>query len=62
LVFDIDYENAGMKMIIDDGGEAGDVARKLMQQHPEKVKAWLDGVTTRDGAPGLPAVEQALAR
>ena len=51
-----------MKMIIDDGGETGAVARTLMQQHPEKVKAWLDGVTTRDGVPGLPAVEQALAR
>ena len=51
-----------MKMIIDDGGETGAVARTLMQQHPEKVKAWLDGVTTRDGVSGFPAVEQALAR
>jgi glycine betaine/proline transport system substrate-binding protein len=62
LVFDVDYENAGMKMIIDDGGEVAAVARALLQQHPDKVKAWLDGVTTRDGAPGLPAVEAALAR
>jgi glycine betaine/proline transport system substrate-binding protein len=61
LVFDVDYENTGMKLILD-GGEQSQVARQLLKAHPEKLGQWLDGITTRDGQPGLPAVEKALAQ
>lgn len=60
LVFDIDYENTGMNLIMTDGQEVPAAAKKMMQDHPEKVAAWLDGVTTFDGKPGLDAVKAEL--
>ena len=61
LVFDVDYENAGMKRITA-GEDPKAVASAMIKAHPEKLAVWLAGVATRDGQPGLPAVEQALAR
>ncbi|WP_256114866.1 choline ABC transporter substrate-binding protein [Shinella lacus] len=60
LVFDIDYENTGMNMIMTDGLEAKDAAIKMMQAHPEKLDAWLKDVVTLDGKPGLAAVKAEL--
>ncbi len=60
LVFDIDYENTGMNMIMTDGLEAKDAAVKMMQAHPEKLDAWLKDVVTLDGKPGLVAVKTEL--
>ncbi|WP_436007336.1 choline ABC transporter substrate-binding protein [Rhizobium sp. LjRoot254] len=60
LKFDITYENTGMNMIMTDGMETADVAKKMMQEHPEKVAEWLDGVTTIDGKSGLDAVKAEL--
>jgi len=37
-----------------------EVALQWLRDNPERVKAFLDGVTTRDGEPGWPAVQQAL--
>lgn len=37
-----------------------DVAGEWMKANPAKVKAWLEGVTTRDGEPAWPAVQEAL--
>jgi glycine betaine/proline transport system substrate-binding protein len=62
LAFDIDYENAGMRMILDDGAEAPAAAAALIKAHPDKVAAWLDGVTTLDGRPALGVVQAALAQ
>lgn len=62
LTFDVAYENRGMKMIVDDGMEAPAAALALLKAHPEKLEAWLDGVTTHDGQPALPAVRAALAQ
>ena len=62
LVFDIDYENVGMGLVIDDSMSAEDAAIEMMRRHPEKVTAWLDGVTTRAGQPGLPVVQAMLAK
>ena len=62
LVFDIDYENVGMGLVLDQGLSAEEAARQMMKDHPEKVTGWLAGVTTRDGAPGIEAVRQALQR
>ena len=60
LTFDIAYENVGMGMIIDDGMSPEEAALAMMRRHPEKVAAWLDGVTTRDGASGIDAVRAKL--
>ncbi len=37
-----------------------EVAGTWMKANPAKVKAWLEGVTTRDGEPAWPAVKEAL--
>ncbi|MEP4557818.1 ABC transporter substrate-binding protein [Cobetia amphilecti] len=37
-----------------------EVAGEWMKANPAKVKAWLEGVTTRDGEPAWPAVKEAL--
>lgn len=63
VVFDIDYENAGMDLVMTQGKSADEAARLMMQEHPEKVKKWLEGVTSLDGkSPALPLVETALAK
>ncbi|KXS37564.1 MAG: ABC transporter periplasmic protein [Halomonadaceae bacterium T82-2] len=40
---------------------AEDVAGQWIDEHPERIKAMLDGVTTADGKPAWPAVKQALS-
>jgi glycine betaine/proline transport system substrate-binding protein len=60
LVFDITYENTGMNLIMSDGMEVPAAATKIMQDHPEKLDAWLKDVTTIDGKPGLEPVKTAL--
>ncbi|MDQ0323259.1 glycine betaine/proline transport system substrate-binding protein [Pararhizobium capsulatum DSM 1112] len=60
LKFDINYENAGMNMIMTDGVEVPVTAKKMMIEHPEKVVAWLDGVTTIDGKSGLETIKAEL--
>lgn len=63
VVFDIDYENAGMDLVMTQGKSADEAARLMMQKHPEKVKKWLEGVTSFDGkSQALPLVEAALAK
>lgn len=37
------------------------VALEWLRHHPERVQAFVEGVTTRDGEPAWPAVQQALA-
>jgi glycine betaine/proline transport system substrate-binding protein len=60
LVFDVTYENTGMNLIMTDSKEAPVAAKEMMVKHPEKVAAWLAGVTTFDGKPGLDAVNAEL--
>lgn len=60
LVFDLDYENQGMQMIMGDGLDATEAARAMMTARADLLEGWLDGVTTLDGAPALPAVKAAL--
>ncbi|WP_251977905.1 ABC transporter substrate-binding protein [Salinicola avicenniae] len=40
--------------------DADEVAREWLQNHPERVATFLEGITTRDGEPGLAAVESSL--
>ncbi|HVG47717.1 MAG TPA: glycine betaine ABC transporter substrate-binding protein [Rubellimicrobium sp.] len=61
LNFDLDYENAGMGMILDEDVSVDDTAMEMMRQHPERVAQWLEGVTTREGEPALPVIEAMLA-
>lgn len=61
LNFDLDYENVGMGRILDEGVSVEDTAMEMMRQHPERVARWLEGVTTREGDPALPAIEAMLA-
>jgi glycine betaine/proline transport system substrate-binding protein len=61
LNFDLDYENVGMGMILDEGVSVDDTAMAMMRQHPERVAQWLGDVTTREGEPALPAIEAMLA-
>lgn len=60
LKFDVPLENRGMGYLIDDHMKPEDAARKALIAEPAHLDAWLDGVTTFDGKPGLPAVKAAL--
>lgn len=60
LVFDIDYENTGMNMIMTDSLEARDAAIKVLKAHPEKLDVWLKDVQTFEGKPALAAVKAEL--
>lgn len=56
LVFDVDMENTLMGNILNDGMSAADAAKGWIAANPTKAEAWLSGVTTLDGQPGLEAV------
>ena len=60
LVFTIDIENAMMGRILDDGESGPDAAAAWLKANPDALGPWLEGVTTFDGQPGLPAVQAAL--
>jgi glycine betaine/proline transport system substrate-binding protein len=60
LVFTLSMENDVMGMILNDGMEPEKAARKWLQKHPAVLDTWLQGVTTVDGKPGLPAVKASL--
>ncbi len=60
LSFTLEMENELMADIMDDGEQPRDAARAYLQAHDGILDEWLDGVTTRDGEPGAPAVRAAL--
>jgi glycine betaine/proline transport system substrate-binding protein len=60
LVFTIDIENEMMGRILDDGESGPDAAAAWLKANPDALGPWLEGVTTFDGQPGLPAVQAAL--
>lgn len=60
LTFDIDFENRGMGYLMNDGLAPEDAGRKAIGEDPKRLDAWLAGVTTVDGEPGLAAVRKAL--
>ncbi|RTR02359.1 choline ABC transporter substrate-binding protein [Halomonas nitroreducens] len=61
LSFTLEMENQLMGEIMDEGADPRDAARDYLQAHPQVLEGWLEGVTTRDGEPGLPAVKEALS-
>ena len=58
--FTLAMENEIMGGILNDGQEAEVAATSWLKEHPEALDAWLNGVTTVDGEPGLPAVKEHL--
>ena len=58
--FTLEMENQIMGAILDDGAAPEDAAQAWLKEHPEVLDAWLEGVTTRDGEPALPAVKEHL--
>lgn len=60
LKFTIDLENEMMGKILDDGMSPDEAAEDWLKSNPASLDPWLEGVTTFDGQPGLPAVKAAL--
>jgi glycine betaine/proline transport system substrate-binding protein len=60
LKFSLPMENEIMGAILDDGEDADDASLAWMKANPDVLDGWLDGVTTKDGEPGLPAVKSAF--
>ncbi|SEQ66603.1 glycine betaine/proline transport system substrate-binding protein [Faunimonas pinastri] len=60
LKFSLDMENTVMGYILDDGMEPKAAAQKWLKANPEVWTPWLDGVTTFDGKPAMPAVKASL--
>jgi glycine betaine/proline transport system substrate-binding protein len=60
LQFSLPMENEIMGAILNDGEEPNTAAAAWLKEHPEVVEGWLEGVTTFEGEPGLPAVKEHL--
>lgn len=60
LSFDIEYENRGMAYIMNDGLEPEQAALKAIKGDPQRLEAWLAGVSAFGGQAGLPAVKASL--
>lgn len=60
LSFSLEMENQIMGKILDDGEDGMVAAKEWLAAHPDTVKPWLAGVTTKDGGDSLAAVEKAL--
>jgi glycine betaine/proline transport system substrate-binding protein len=60
MVFTVDIENDVMNKILTDGKEGPAAAKEWLKTNPKELTAWLDGITTFDGKPGLPAVKASL--
>jgi glycine betaine/proline transport system substrate-binding protein len=60
LTFTVDVENDVMNKILTDGKEGPAAAKEWLKTNPRELAAWLDGVTTFDGKPGLDAVKKSL--
>lgn len=62
LEFSLAMENEVMASILDDGMEQTKAARQWLVKNPEVLAAWLDGIKTVDGKPGLAAVKASLGK
>ena len=60
LIFTVDIENLVMNKILTDGDEGAKAAASWLKTNPKELETWLEGVTTFDGQPGLPAVKNSL--
>lgn len=60
LEFTLAMENEIMAAILDDGADPAAAAEGWLKANPGVLDGWLEGVTTKDGEPALPAVRAAL--
>ncbi|MFZ2099105.1 MAG: choline ABC transporter substrate-binding protein [Oricola sp.] len=60
LKFTLPMENEIMGKILDGGEDADKASLAWMKANPAVLEQWLDGVTTKDGQPGLAAVTSAF--
>jgi glycine betaine/proline transport system substrate-binding protein len=60
LKFTLEMENQIMGAILDEGEAPEDAAAAWLKDHPEVLDSWLNGVTTFEGEPGLPAAQEHL--
>jgi glycine betaine/proline transport system substrate-binding protein len=60
LKFSMPMENQIMGAILDDGADPAEATKAWLLANPGVLDGWLDGVTTLDGKPGLPAVKAHL--
>ncbi|WP_300270386.1 ABC transporter substrate-binding protein [Halomonas sp.] len=60
LVFSADDQSAMILGFSYEEREPEEVALQWLRDNPERVEAFLEGVTTRDGEPAWPLVQQAL--
>nr|WP_321455467.1 choline ABC transporter substrate-binding protein [uncultured Cohaesibacter sp.] len=60
MVFSLQMENEIMGKILDDGERAETAASEWLKANPAILDSWLEGVTTKGGEAGLPAVKSAL--
>jgi glycine betaine/proline transport system substrate-binding protein len=60
LRFTLPMENEIMGAILDGGQDPEAAASGWLKEHPELLETWLEGVTTFEGEPGLPAVTEHL--
>ena len=52
LSFSLDIENSMMRYMRDHGMQPDSAAAQLLQENPDLIDRWLDGVTTLDGKDG----------
>jgi glycine betaine/proline transport system substrate-binding protein len=62
LQFSLAMENALMGAVLNDNKKPEQAATTWLKANTKTVEAWLEGVTTFDGKPALPAVKAALAK
>ena len=60
LIYTVDIENLVMNKILSNDEEGSAAAKDWLKTNPPQLTAWLDGVTTFDGKPGLDAVKKSL--
>lgn len=60
MTFTLEMENQLMSAIMDDGVDPRVAANRYLKEHSDLLEAWLEGVTTLEGEPALPAVQAAL--
>ncbi|SMO46682.1 choline ABC transporter substrate-binding protein [Paracoccus laeviglucosivorans] len=60
LAFTVEAEDLMMSYILDEGMEPRAAAERWLKDNPTALDAWLDGVTTFAGEPGLAAAKSSL--
>lgn len=61
LEFSLDMENQLMDRVLNEKDNPRRAVRNWLKRNPERLDAWLKGVSTRSGAPGSAAVKASLA-